>query len=351
MRIGLADHLPRTRGNDVAVRAASQLSSFAIFDGHGGSSRAAEYGAMHLIPHIVARPEFLAAMRDVAAHGMTSSQAAHGLLGGAEGSRQASLLRRAVVDGFLAVDAGLRDASASASSMLVGGERSGSTAVTVLVMPDYYVVGNAGDSRAVLVRQLTVLPLSRDHKPAAPGEAARIQAAGSKLTQKSPDAPVRIDRNLAVSRGLGDHEFKSKPGLPPQRQPVSAEPDVRIIRRNDITADTDCFLVLACDGVWDVMGNDDVGSFVRQLARQSAERARLGEAVGSVPQPSLAQEDVVRIAEALVDEALKRGSTDNITAMVVALPDALASGSSSSSGSTGTSDSESVVRPPPTAST
>jgi serine/threonine protein phosphatase PrpC len=250
------------------------------------------------------------------------------------------MLRRAVIHGFLDVDAAFARAQSAGTS---AGARSGTTAVLAVVAPEYFVVGNAGDSRAVLIRAHSVVPLSRDHKPAAAPEAARIRAAGANLTRSSrPGAPVRINHTLAVSRGLGDPAFKNQPDLPPQRQPVSPEPDVRIVARVEearrgrgsraaaATAaapgtDPDRFLVLACDGVWDVMSTEDVATFVRSFASAASDGAESGSSSGGAGSLSVDPRAATRrLAEALVDEAFRRGSTDNISAMVVALPDAWA---------------------------
>jgi serine/threonine protein phosphatase PrpC len=108
--------------------------------------------------------------------------------------------------------------------------------------------------------------------------------------------PLRVDGVLAVSRSLGDFAFKD-PTLPAARQKVTAEPEVRWYRRDA----TDEILVLACDGVWDVLTNHAVCEFIRKL--------------------DLAQ-DETPAAEALAVECLRRGSRDNITAIIVTFPTA-----------------------------
>lgn len=62
----------------------------------------------------------------------------------------------------------------------------------------------------------------------------------------------RVDGGLALSRAFGDYEYKMRSDLPPFRQKVSALPDVRIVKR---LPGIDAFLLLACDGLWDVMQN------------------------------------------------------------------------------------------------
>ena len=69
----------------------------------------------------------------------------------------------------------------------------------------------------------------------------------------------RVNGSLAVSRALGDFEYKNVDGKGPTEQLVSPEPEFYYKVRE---ADKDEFLVLACDGVWDVMTNEDICSFI-----------------------------------------------------------------------------------------
>ncbi|KAG1392054.1 hypothetical protein G6F60_012252 [Rhizopus arrhizus] len=76
--------------------------------------------------------------------------------------------------------------------------------------------------------------------------------------------------NLALSRAIGDFEFKQNNTLPPEKQAVTCHPDVI---EHTITAE-DEFFVLACDGIWDCMTNQQVVNYIRQ---QLAEKTRLEE--------------------------------------------------------------------------
>ena len=69
----------------------------------------------------------------------------------------------------------------------------------------------------------------------------------------------RINGSLAVSRALGDYEYKNVQGRGQCEQLVSPEPEIFVRDRSD----QDEFLVLACDGVWDVMSNEDICNFIR----------------------------------------------------------------------------------------
>lgn len=131
---------------------------------------------------------------------------------------------------------------------------AGCTAVVALKVDNKLYVANAGDSRAVLCRAGGVAyPLSEDHKPNQPGELARINAAGGFVNQIG-----RVNGNLNLSRSLGDLKYKQVPGVAPEHQIITAEPDVSI---TTLLPD-DRFLVIACDGVWDCLTCQQACDFV-----------------------------------------------------------------------------------------
>lgn len=121
-----------------------------------------------------------------------------------------------------------------------------------------------------------------------------MEAAGSFVSARG-----RIGDNLNVSRGLGDHGHKGNPDLPLAQQAVSPEPDVHVIARNG----RERFLVLASDGLWETLSNNDAAVVLQRTVGSSG-------AVATI--------NAQKCAERLVDEALLRGSTDNITALVCA---------------------------------
>ena len=136
-----------------------------------------------------------------------------------------------------------------------GTDSSGCTAVTLVITPDGKLVcGNAGDSRCVLSRGGKAVPLSFDHKPTNEEETRRIMAAGGTVSGG------RVQGNLALSRAIGDFEFKQGTHLTPEQQMVTADPEVTITQ----LVPEDEFIVLACDGIWDVMTNEEVVDFVSQ---------------------------------------------------------------------------------------
>lgn len=96
--------------------------------------------------------------------------------------------------------------------------------------------------------------MSYDHKPTDPKESQRIISAGGFVEFG------RVNGNLALSRAIGDFEFKQNDKLSPQEQAVTCDPDVI---EHEIK-DEDEFFVLACDGIWDCLTNQQVVTFIRQ---------------------------------------------------------------------------------------
>mmetsp|Transcript_58355 Transcript_58355/g.142700 ORF Transcript_58355/g.142700 Transcript_58355/m.142700 type:complete len:450 (+) Transcript_58355:177-1526(+) len=167
-------------------------------------------------------------------------------------------------------------------------ERSGSTCVVVLVTPSHIICANAGDSRAVLRRNGSVLPLSFDHKPNNVPELGRVNDAGGFVKGK------RVDGDLAVSRGLGDFTYKSNETLPVNLQKVIPDPEFVVYPR----VKEDEFMILACDGVWDVATNEQCSSFIQSLFDDG-------------------ENDLGLICEEAIDTCLDKNSRDNMTIAVV----------------------------------
>lgn len=103
-----------------------------------------------------------------------------------------------------------------------------------------------GDSRVIASVNGAVQVLSLDHKPCNDTERERIQAAGGWVEFN------RVNGNLALSRALGDFVFKRNSQKVPQEQIVTAFPDIEVRK---VTEDWE-FLLMACDGIWDVMTNE-----------------------------------------------------------------------------------------------
>ncbi|RVW72286.1 putative protein phosphatase 2C 8 [Vitis vinifera] len=164
------------------------------------------------------------------------------------------------------------------------------------------VVANCGDSRAVICRDGVAVPLSNDHKPNRPDELDRVEAAGGRVINWDG---YRVLGVLATSRSIGDQHLKPF---------VISEPEVTVSERTD----ADEFLILASDGLWDVISNEVACQVVRRCLDGQAGRIRKIENGRS----SHAIEAKSRVAEAatlLVEMAMGRGSRDNISAIVVEL--------------------------------
>ena len=110
-----------------------------------------------------------------------------------------------------------------------------------------------GDSRAIASVRGRVQNLSYDHKPNNELESKRIVAAGGWVEFN------RVNGNLALSRALGDFVFKKNETKKAEEQIVTAFPDVEV---KELTKDHE-FILLACDGIWDVLSNEEVLDFVR----------------------------------------------------------------------------------------
>jgi serine/threonine protein phosphatase PrpC len=170
--------------------------------------------------------------------------------------------------------------------------------VAVFVTPTHFICANAGDSRSVYCKG-SVVALSEDHKPDNPDERARIERAGGHVAQGMMGmGPMRVDGDLAVSRCLGDFEYKQNKRLPPVEQKVSPLPECRICQRDP---SKDELLILACDGIWDVMTNQECCDALRQLLLEG-------------------EKDMGNVAEECLMMCLDKESKDNMSAVVVAFP-------------------------------
>ena len=121
----------------------------------------------------------------------------------------------------------------------------------MLITKTEIICANAGDSRTVLSKNGTAVELSQDHKPEDVNEMRRIQNAGGFVEDG------RVNGMLALSRALGDFEYKNNPMFKPKDQVVSPFPDVKIV---PITSDAQ-FVLLACDGIWDVKTSQEAVTY------------------------------------------------------------------------------------------
>jgi len=210
--------------------------------------------------------------------------------------------RRAAVErSFVAMDAWLSQHMAS--------KGCGTTCVVALVWPESQdgkhgyslLLANLGDSRGLLYRKgLDELSETIDHKPDDPREKRRIRAAGGFVVPAMQPNPARLDGVLSLARAFGDFRFKESPELGPENQKVSTLPDVYELR-----ADSGDVLILACDGVFDVLPSADVAALaVHELEKSGT--------VGTCGDP-------VAAAATVCWAALESGTEDNVTCVVVQL--------------------------------
>ncbi|XVF23579.1 hypothetical protein REPUB_Repub13aG0051000 [Reevesia pubescens] len=152
----------------------------------------------------------------------------------------------------------------------------GSTASTAVLLGNHLYVANVGDSRNIISKAGKAIPLSEDHKPNKRDERKRIENVGGYFMWAGT---WRVGGVLAMSRAFGNRMLK---------QSVVAEPE---IQDKEIDEDFE-LLVLASDGLWDVVPNEDAVLLAR------------------VEEPETA-------ARKLTETAFTRGSADNITCIVV----------------------------------
>lgn len=238
---------------------APSLSLFSVFDGHGGSL-VANQSKQRLVDKLKGMNGFTSSLSDPGKLGVFMQEA------------------------YLEMDDDLRD-----MPEVKGGEdKSGCTALSVLITDKHIICANAGDSRSVMGTSGRTVELSYDHKPTNRPEKDRIEKANGTVTNK------RVNGDLAVSRALGDFEYKKESQLPAREQQVSGEPDIKFVER----AAGDEFVILACDGIWDVMSSEDANNFVRTLMSEG-------------------EKDLSLICEEMLDECLLRNSRDNMSVILI----------------------------------
>ncbi|GJM93895.1 hypothetical protein PR202_ga10488 [Eleusine coracana subsp. coracana] len=218
----------------------NQINLFGVFDGHGGT-HAAEYLKEHLFLNLLKHPAFI------------------------------TDIKSAISEAYKQTDSDFLHAESNSL------REYGSTASTAILVGNCLYVANVGDSRAVISKAGKAIPLSDDHKPNRSDEQKRIENAGGFVTFSGT---WRVGGILAMSRAFGNRFLK---------QFVVAEPE---IQEQKIDGELE-FLILASDGLWDVVSNEHAVAFVK------------------------GEDDPEAAAQKLTEIAFKRGSTDNITCIVV----------------------------------
>ncbi|OIT00373.1 PREDICTED: probable protein phosphatase 2C 39 isoform X2 [Nicotiana attenuata] len=218
----------------------NELGLFAIFDGHL-SHEIPDYLRSHLFNNILNEPNFWV--------------------------EPESAIRRA----YRITDSTILDKATDLG-------KGGSTAVTaILINGQKLVVANVGDSRAVIFKNGVAKQLSIDHEPVR--ERKIIEDRGGFVSNFPGDVP-RVDGQLAVARAFGDKSLKMH---------LSSEPDVVVELIDDDTE----FLILASDGVWKVLSNQEAADCIKNI------------------------KDARSAAKHLNEHALAKGSTDDISCVIV----------------------------------
>ncbi|KAK9987045.1 hypothetical protein SO802_031996 [Lithocarpus litseifolius] len=226
---------------------------FGIFDGHRGAA-AAEFSARAL-------PGFLQSL------GSTSSPS------------------NALLEAFVKTDAAFRnelDSYRKSKRVIQKDWHPGCTAVAALLVRNKIFVANAGDCRTILCRAGHPFVLTKDHVASCLEERERVISAGGQVKWQVDTWRVG-PAALQVTRSIGDDDLKPA---------VTAEPEMT---ETDLSGE-DEFLVMASDGLWDVVSNTDVVNIIRD----------------TVKEPGMC-------AKRLATEAAERGSKDNITVIVIFL--------------------------------
>lgn len=151
----------------------------------------------------------------------------------------------------------------------------------------YINIYNVGDSRCIMCHNNIAIPLTKDHKPMFPEEKRRIEKLGGKIYFDGNDYRIKL---LSVSRAFGD--LDSEPYL-------TAEPD---IFRYKIDDKNDKFIVLGCDGLYDCLSDTDIVNYIlNECYDENFKRINTQ----------------TNIAKKIGEYAIEKGSTDNITAIVI----------------------------------
>lgn len=279
-----------------------EYAYFGIFDGHGGRE-AALYAKEHLLNAIVKQSGFW--------------------------SNDDERVLRAIKRGFLTTHLGMWKEVGNWPKTMSGlPSTSGTTASIAFIRKSKLYIGHVGDSRIVLGYENIdggddwhPQPLTRDHKPETPSERERIYSVGGLVMNKSGvdrvvwnrprvghRGPVRRSTHfdkipfLAVARSLGDlWSYNYQEG----QFVVSPEPDVRVVQ---LDVRRDRCIVIASDGLWNMMGVRDAIHLVQEAERDNE------CAVFDAAQTGSAERQVHNPSKLLVDEALSRWGRMNTRA-------------------------------------
>ena len=311
------------------------IGFFGVFDGHGDGGVSSEFVAENIVPYFTSSEEYKTYNGDVNALGTSLTKACN------------------------TADEKLKIHLSKGNSVRHGG----STGVMAVVTSDSILIGNVGDSRCVLVQKCAespsesendsevleatkkmealsmetdgdntntnavslclgtlAKPLSTDHKPNIPEEAERIKKAGMEVIEETftiEGETITLSKihkshsdRIAVSRAFGDFDYKANTEISNDEQAIICTPEITVHPRDH---SLDMYLILACDGVYDVMSNDEVGDFVVNQVNLLGNGKR-GAIETILPD----------VGDELLKKCLDLGSSDNMSVLIVALPNCVA---------------------------
>ncbi|KAI3381509.1 hypothetical protein SNEBB_009922 [Seison nebaliae] len=261
--------------SQIGLKDLPNWSLFAVFDGHAGSG-VSTFASAHIEEEILNHKQFLPCVTELERK-MASD-------GKADVKSEISCLTDVFRQVFLDIDVRIKNLP----EVQNGNDRSGSTAVVAVIGPSHIFLVNCGDSRGIIVSDNQIVCKTEDHKPHLPSEHERITRAGGSVMLQ------RVNGSLAVSRALGDFEYKSNNRMAATEQLVSPQPDIYVHERNAV----DEYMVLACDGIWDVMTSDEARQYLNHRLQRINEY------------PNLVNETL--------DTCLYKGSRDNMSVIFVA---------------------------------
>jgi len=233
---------------------------FGVWDGHGGK-KASAYCKKKMIKHIATQENF------------------------------ATDKINALLQGFIKTD----------EKYLGKYEEDGCTVVvTILTEDNQLYVAHAGDSRCVVsTLDGKALTLTTDHKPNDELEKQRIESTVHEVQKDTilfngkRVFAYRIDGIISVSRSIGDSNFKDNQEVGPEAQAITCIPDI-----SQHTIQNGQLIILACDGLWDVLTDQQVVDFILENKKS---------------------QDLQKIASNLAEKAIELGSADNISVVIVSV--------------------------------
>jgi protein phosphatase 2C family protein 2/3 len=211
---------------------------------------------------------------------------------------QGNLRDEDIKEAFVKVDSGIQENDTGTTCVIALVTKECDNTVNILC-------ANSGDSRCILCQDDKVTELSFDQKPTNEEEKKRIVESGNIVLIG------RVNGSLAVSRAFGDQRYKKSKDskndtlLAPGKQAVTVVPEIQhvSVHPND---NKYTFLVLACDGVWDVMKNPDLCKLVVSKLEEQEKRNGFNGTF-----------DLGQICEQIVTKCIKElGSSDNCTLII-----------------------------------